>query len=109
MGDYTWHVNRIRVGLYCYANLPPPTPRNQNRANRPSHPGRPCPLPGLFPCRPLRRNRHAPGAAESPPAERPGRHAGVRVRCGDDYRDELRGGADADVSGTDEVILYIEN
>ena len=52
---------------------------SQNRTDRPGHPGRPGPLPGLLPCRPLRRDRHAPGAAEGPSAERPGRHAGVWV------------------------------
>ena len=62
-----------------YTILPYRCAESQDRANCQGHPGRPRPLPGLLPCRPLRRDRHAPGAAEGPSAERPGRHAGVWV------------------------------
>ena len=80
----------------------------QNLADYPGHPGCSGPLPGLQPCRPLRRDRHAPGAAESPPTERPGRHAGVWVRCGYYHRDELCGGADEEVSKANLKYIHIQ-
>ncbi len=66
-----------------YNNFPWPTPhgrpKGQDRADHPGHPGCPGPLPRQLPGRPLRRDHHAARAAPRPPAERPGRHAGVWI------------------------------
>ena len=37
---------------------------SKNQADRSGYPGRSRPLPGQLPCQPLRRDRHAPGAAQ---------------------------------------------
>ena len=54
-----------------------------------------------FVATPLRRDHHAPGAAQGPPDERQGGDAGLWIlRQGHD-REQVRGEADADVSGPD--------
>ena len=62
-----------------------------------------------FVATPLRRDHHAPGAAQGPPDERQGRDAGLRLfRQGHD-REQVCGGADEDVSETYGKIRKVVN